>query len=151
MVLAVALTSRVGPQFLTHCGQSFIASATTWIQKHWWHLALWSQLQWGQNQCLRDSGTGECKRHAYNPATNSKGWNKTPRTKAPGCLTDTACHAWGVTLGRSWPQSQAHPTACLIAPKGAVRGVSYANMMLPPTKGLFMHSSYLFTLGRSFR
>lgn len=48
------------------------------------------------------------------------------------------------------PGSSYH-TACLIALKRAVRGISYANMMLSPTKGLFMHSSYLLTLGGSFR
>lgn len=72
--------------------------------------------------------------------------------QAPGCLTATACHA-GVSL---WAEAGPSPGLSLPcsppdSPQGAVRGVSYANTMLPPTKGLFMHSSYLFTLGGSFR
>lgn len=137
-VQAVALTSGARPLFLSHCSQNSTAPATIWIQKHWWHLALWSQLQSRQNQSSwKPLIWGSVNRHVHNPASNSKTWNKAPRREAPGCLPATTCHA-GVSFWPSPGLILAHSLSD--SPQGSYRGISYANMMIPPTKGLFMHS-----------
>jgi len=70
--------------------------------------------------------------------------------EAAGCLTATACRA-GVS-----PWVEAGPSPGLTLPRspltallGLSDGVSYANTLLPPTKGLSTRSSYLLTLGGS--